>query len=123
MSSSRSDPKPAMRRPHDPSDHRPRSGAEGAVESDGWREHELSQLRYFRSLPLREKLEAVQGMADIVRRLRQMREEGALKPAVPVRAGKPAGAAGDIGPGQSSSSVHEPAPAYGRKKGRSDPPG
>ena len=41
-----------------------------------WIEHNLSQLRYFRSLSLRAKLEAVQGMADVVRRFRQMRAEG-----------------------------------------------
>ena len=41
-----------------------------------WIEHNLSQLRYFRSLSLRTKLEAVQGMADVVRRFRQMRAEG-----------------------------------------------
>ena len=33
-----------------------------------WEEHSLSQLRYFRSLSLREKMVAVQGMADVVRR-------------------------------------------------------
>ena len=41
-----------------------------------WIEHNLSQLRYFNSLSLRQKLEAVQGMADVVRRFRQMRAEG-----------------------------------------------
>ena len=48
-----------------------------AADSDAaWIEHNLSQLRYFRSLSLRAKLEAVQGMADIVRHFRQMRAEG-----------------------------------------------
>ena len=41
-----------------------------------WREHEISQLRHFQSLSLRSKLEAVQGMADVVRRLEQMRRDG-----------------------------------------------
>ncbi len=41
-----------------------------------WIEHNLSQLQYFNSLSLRQKLEAVQGMADVVRRFRQMRAEG-----------------------------------------------
>ncbi|GMW05283.1 MAG: hypothetical protein AMXMBFR8_00800 [Nevskiales bacterium] len=41
-----------------------------------WAAHNLSQLRYFRSLSLRAKLEAVEGMADVVRRFRQMRAEG-----------------------------------------------
>ena len=38
-----------------------------------WEEHNLSQLRYFRSLSLRTKLEAVEGMADIVRRFQELR--------------------------------------------------
>jgi hypothetical protein len=44
-----------------------------------WREHELSQLRHFRSLSLRSRLEAVQGMADVVRRLEEMRRDGKLR--------------------------------------------
>jgi hypothetical protein len=43
-----------------------------------WREHNLSQLRYFASLSLRAKLQAVEGMADVVRRLEQMRRDGKL---------------------------------------------
>ena len=46
---------------------------------DGWCAHELSQLRRFRALSLRQKLEAVEGMADVVRRLDQMRREGAFR--------------------------------------------
>jgi hypothetical protein len=38
-----------------------------------WRAHNLSQLLYFRSLSLREKLEAVEGMAEVVRLLERMR--------------------------------------------------
>ena len=45
-------------------------------ESAAWREHNLSQLRHFRSLSLRTKLEAVQGMADVIRRFREMRKQG-----------------------------------------------
>lgn len=45
-------------------------------EKAAWREHNLSQLRYFRSLSLRTKLEAVQGMADVIRRFREMRMQG-----------------------------------------------
>lgn len=41
--------------------------------SNAWQAHNLSQLIYFGSLSLREKFEAVEGMADIVRRLEQMR--------------------------------------------------
>ena len=49
----------------------------------GWDEHNLSQLRYFRSLSLREKLQAVMGMADVVRHLRQIRAQGGSKPTPP----------------------------------------
>jgi hypothetical protein len=45
-------------------------------DSDGWRAHELSQLGRFRALSLRQKLEAVESMADVVRCLDQMRREG-----------------------------------------------
>ena len=45
-------------------------------ETAAWREHSLSQLRYFHSLSLRAKLEAVQGMAVVIRRFREMRERG-----------------------------------------------
>jgi hypothetical protein len=45
----------------------------------GWDEHNLWQLRYFRSLSLREKLQAVVGMADVVRHLRQIRAQGGFK--------------------------------------------
>jgi hypothetical protein len=41
-----------------------------------WAAHNLSQLQYFRSLSLRGKLEAVQGMADVVRRFRELKEQG-----------------------------------------------
>jgi hypothetical protein len=47
-----------------------------ATPLDPWAEHNLSQLAYFRSLSLREKFQAVEGMADIWRRLEQMRAEG-----------------------------------------------
>jgi hypothetical protein len=50
-----------------------------ASASDAWREHGLSQLRYFRALSLRAKLEAVQGMADVVRRFQQMRREASWR--------------------------------------------
>jgi hypothetical protein len=44
-----------------------------------WREHNLSQLQYFSSLSLRAKLQAVEGMADVIRRFEQMRRDGKLK--------------------------------------------
>ncbi len=43
-----------------------------------WDRHNLSQLLDFRSLTLRQKMEAVEGMADVVRRFREMRGEGAF---------------------------------------------
>ncbi len=49
----------------------------------GWDEHNLSQLIYFRSLSLREKLQAVEGMADVVRRFQQIRAQGGFKTASP----------------------------------------
>jgi len=45
----------------------------------GWDEHNLSQLRYFRALSLREKLQAVEGMADVVRHFRKIRAQGGFK--------------------------------------------
>lgn len=55
-----------------PNDSRPhREPAQGA-----WDEHSLSQLRYFRSLSLREKLQAVEGMADVVRHFQRVRARG-----------------------------------------------
>lgn len=53
--------------------------------AEAWREHELSQLKYFRSLSLREKMEAVEGMADIVRRFERMRAEGRFRATTPER--------------------------------------
>ncbi len=50
------------------------SGAPEATAA--WAAHNLSQLQYFRSLSLRGKLETVQGMADVVRRFRELKEQG-----------------------------------------------
>jgi hypothetical protein len=47
-------------------------------EADAWLEHNRSQLKYFRSLSLRRRMEAVEGMADVVRRFARMRIEGAF---------------------------------------------
>jgi hypothetical protein len=43
-----------------------------------WKRHSRSQLDYFRSLSLRERMEAVEGMADVVRHFRRMRAQGAF---------------------------------------------
>ncbi len=45
------------------------------TELDVQQEQQLIQLRHFNSLSLREKLLAVEGMADVVRRLRQIKLE------------------------------------------------
>lgn len=45
-------------------------------EQAAWEAHNLSQLVYFRSLSLREKMQAVEGMADLVRRFEEMRARG-----------------------------------------------
>ena len=44
-----------------------------------WEQHNLEQLRYFQSLTLRQKLQAVEGMCDVARRLAEMRDAGELK--------------------------------------------
>lgn len=46
-----------------------------------WHEHNLEHFRYFRSLNLRTKLEAVEGMADVVRRFQELRAQGKFKAA------------------------------------------
>lgn len=68
---------------------------------DAWDDHNLSQLRYFRSLPLRTKLEAVQGMADVLRRFEEMRARGEFTPA-PGESTRP----------QATPEVREPSPPY-----------
>lgn len=61
--------------------HEPQPGARD--EKAAWREHNLSQLRYFRSLSLRTRLEAVQGMADVIRRFQEMRKQGRFRSDLP----------------------------------------
>ena len=51
-----------------------------ASKEEAWRDHNLSQLRYFRSLSLREKFLAIEGMADVIRRLEEARASGAHQP-------------------------------------------
>ncbi len=70
----------------------------------GWDEHNLSQLRYFRSLTLREKLQAVEGMADVVRHFQQIRAHGGFK-AASRKAGTPEAMA-------VASAVREPSAEY-----------
>jgi hypothetical protein len=54
-----------------------------------WREHALSQLRYFRSLSLRAKLEAIQQLADTARLFERMRAEARFRTAGDPDAGLP----------------------------------
>lgn len=44
-----------------------------------WEAHRMAQLRRFRALSLREKLQAVEDMADVARRFGEMRREGAFR--------------------------------------------
>lgn len=46
---------------------------------DAWQDHALAQMLRFRSLSLRSKMEAVEGMANLLRRFEQMRKSGAFK--------------------------------------------
>jgi len=50
------------------------STPDSVTAADPWLEHNLAQLRYFRSLSLREQMSAVEGMADVVRRLEAIRK-------------------------------------------------
>ena len=52
---------------------------QAATPPDPWQQHQLSQLRYFRSLTLRQKFEVVEGMADVVHKLESMRKQGQMK--------------------------------------------
>lgn len=52
-----------------------------SAEAEAWEAHKLSQLRHFRSLTLRQKLEAVEAMADVVRHIGKMRAAGGFAPA------------------------------------------
>ncbi|MBS0183471.1 MAG: hypothetical protein JSS39_13805 [Nitrospira sp.] len=47
--------------------------------NQAWEAHRIAQLRRFRALSLRQKLQAVEGMADVARRFEQMRREGAFR--------------------------------------------
>ena len=54
-----------------PETHKPDPDTDSVKQA--WREHNLEHFRYFRSLNLRTKLEAIQGMADVVRRFQELR--------------------------------------------------
>lgn len=44
-----------------------------------WEEHARSQMRYFLSLRLRERMQAVEDMAEVVRRFEAIREAGGFR--------------------------------------------
>jgi hypothetical protein len=46
------------------------------LEQAAWAAHNISQLVYFHSLSLRKNMQAVQGMADLVRRFEEMHARG-----------------------------------------------
>jgi hypothetical protein len=46
----------------------------------GWEEHEISQLLYFRSLSLRDRMKALEEMDEICRRLEKAREQRRQRP-------------------------------------------
>lgn len=73
----------------------------------GWEEHNLSQLKYFQSLSLRQKLQAVEGMADVVRHFQRMRAEGRFK-----------SASSTDTPVAGASAVHESHPGYRSRTSR-----
>ena len=52
---------------------------EAEEQQDGWEAHRIAQLRRFRALSLREKVQAIEGMAGVVWRFEQMRREGAFR--------------------------------------------
>jgi len=54
-------------------------GTHRDTSSHAWEAHRMAQLRRFRALSLREKLQAVEGMADVARRFEEMRREGAFR--------------------------------------------
>lgn len=54
-------------------------GTDGNTSNQAWEAHRMAQLRRFRALSLRQKLQAVEGMADVARRFERMRREGAFR--------------------------------------------
>jgi len=81
-------------------------------DTSAWAAHNRSQLRYFRSLSLRRKMEAVEGMADLVRHFERMRAAGAFRPSP----------AGPAQPG-ATPEVRERSVAYRSRRGRSEEEG
>lgn len=66
-----------------------------------WEGSRRAQLRRALELTLRERLEAVEGLADVVRRFEEMRAKGEFT-----------SASGDTVAKPSAQGVHEPSPPY-----------
>lgn len=76
------------------------------AEQNAWEEHNRSQLRYFRSLSLREKMQAVEGMADVLRRFEEMRAGGEFTYA-----------SGETAKARATAGVREPSPPHDKNSG------
>ncbi len=48
---------------------------------EAWDQNRRSQWHTFRSMSLRQKMEAVEGMANVIRHFKKMRAEGSFRPA------------------------------------------
>jgi CRISPR-associated protein Csx17 len=70
-----------------------------------WEGSRRAQLRRALELTLRERLEAVEGLADVVRRFEEMRLKGQFT-----------SASGDAVRTQAAPGVHEPSPPYDADK-------
>jgi len=72
-----------------------------------WEGSRRAQLRGAHEMTLRERLEAVEGLADIVRRFAEMRAKGEFT-----------SASGDTGAKPSAPGAQEPSPPHGSRLGR-----
>jgi hypothetical protein len=42
---------------------------------DPWQQHRLEQMMHFRSLPLRQKMQAIEELAEVARRLKKIKTQ------------------------------------------------
>ena len=61
----------------------PESAADRKAQDAAWEEHAIGQMLYFRSSSLRARMQAVEGMCDVVRLLERARAEGKIRPGRP----------------------------------------
>ena len=71
-----------------------------------WEGSRKAQLRHALTLTLRERLEAMEGLADVARRFQELRAQGAFK-----------SAAERDGAQQTTTNAHEPSAPYGDGNG------